>query len=77
MQVEPRPNTFMPFGNEVHSCPGSEMAKPQEYVHGNQLSGSIVNKMIKFVLSAGISLLTTSRGIYRLSWVTSLILGPI
>ena len=46
----------------------------QEYVHGNQLSGSIVNKMIKFVLSVGISLLTTSRGIYRLSWVTSLIL---
>jgi cytochrome P450 len=29
MQVAPRPNTFMPFGNGVHSCPGSEMAKPQ------------------------------------------------
>ncbi|XP_011658252.1 abscisic acid 8'-hydroxylase 2 isoform X2 [Cucumis sativus] len=23
----PRPNTYMPFGNGVHSCPGSEMAK--------------------------------------------------
>jgi cytochrome P450 len=27
MQVAPRPNTFMPFGNGVHSCPGSELAK--------------------------------------------------
>ncbi|KEH40924.1 putative (+)-abscisic acid 8'-hydroxylase [Medicago truncatula] len=23
----PRPNTYMPFGNGVHSCPGSELAK--------------------------------------------------
>ncbi|KAH6766140.1 cytochrome P450 [Perilla frutescens var. hirtella] len=26
-EVPPRPNTFMPFGNGVHSCPGSDLAK--------------------------------------------------
>ncbi|XP_077238983.1 abscisic acid 8'-hydroxylase 2-like isoform X2 [Tasmannia lanceolata] len=26
-EVPPRPNTFMPFGSGVHSCPGSELAK--------------------------------------------------
>lgn len=26
-EVAPRPNTFMAFGNGVHSCPGSELAK--------------------------------------------------
>ncbi|KAL5973362.1 hypothetical protein ACLOJK_030012 [Asimina triloba] len=25
--VPPRPNTYMPFGNGAHSCPGSELAK--------------------------------------------------
>uniref|UniRef100_J3MY41 Cytochrome P450 n=1 Tax=Oryza brachyantha TaxID=4533 RepID=J3MY41_ORYBR len=27
MQVSPRPNTFTPFGNGVHACPGNELAK--------------------------------------------------
>ncbi|KAI3713682.1 hypothetical protein L1987_72268 [Smallanthus sonchifolius] len=26
-KVAPKPNTFMPFGNGVHSCPGNELAK--------------------------------------------------
>ncbi|CBI29200.3 hypothetical protein AAG906_005620 [Vitis piasezkii] len=26
-EVAPKPNTFMPFGNGVHSCPGNELAK--------------------------------------------------
>ncbi|GAU19942.1 hypothetical protein TSUD_95470 [Trifolium subterraneum] len=26
-RVSPKPNTFMPFGNGVHSCPGNELAK--------------------------------------------------
>ncbi|PWA91423.1 ABA 8-oxidase [Artemisia annua] len=26
-EVAPRPNTYMPFGNGAHSCPGSELAK--------------------------------------------------
>jgi (+)-abscisic acid 8'-hydroxylase len=26
-QVTPKPNTFMPFGNGTHSCPGNELAK--------------------------------------------------
>lgn len=27
MQVAPRPNTFLPFGNGAHACPGNELAK--------------------------------------------------
>ncbi|KAL5714167.1 (+)-abscisic acid 8'-hydroxylase [Ranunculus cassubicifolius] len=26
-EVSPKPNTFLPFGNGAHSCPGSELAK--------------------------------------------------
>ncbi|OIV93284.1 hypothetical protein TanjilG_23125 [Lupinus angustifolius] len=26
-EIAPKPNTFMPFGNGVHSCPGNELAK--------------------------------------------------
>ncbi|KAF2311867.1 hypothetical protein GH714_027057 [Hevea brasiliensis] len=31
-RVPPRSNTYMPFGNGVHSCPGSELAKLQTLI---------------------------------------------
>ncbi|KAJ3695894.1 hypothetical protein LUZ60_001271 [Juncus effusus] len=31
-KVAPKPNTFLPFGNGVHSCPGSELAKLQIFI---------------------------------------------
>ncbi|GMP31498.1 hypothetical protein CsSME_00005681 [Camellia sinensis var. sinensis] len=27
LKVAQKPNTFVPFGNGVHSCPGNEVAK--------------------------------------------------
>ncbi|XP_074290108.1 abscisic acid 8'-hydroxylase 2-like [Silene latifolia] len=37
-EVPPRPNTFMPFGNGVHSCPGSELAKLEMLVFLHHLT---------------------------------------
>ncbi|XP_014505768.1 abscisic acid 8'-hydroxylase 4 [Vigna radiata var. radiata] len=31
-EVAPKPNTFMPFGNGVHSCPGNELAKLNMFI---------------------------------------------
>ncbi|KAL0558028.1 hypothetical protein IC582_006591 [Cucumis melo] len=31
-EVAPRPNTFMPFGSGVHSCPGNELAKLEIFI---------------------------------------------
>ncbi|XP_043694802.1 abscisic acid 8'-hydroxylase CYP707A2 [Telopea speciosissima] len=31
-EVAPKPNTFMPFGNGTHSCPGNELAKMEMLV---------------------------------------------
>ncbi|XP_022755803.1 abscisic acid 8'-hydroxylase 2-like isoform X2 [Durio zibethinus] len=39
-EVPPRPNTFMPFGNGVHSCPGSELAKLEMLVLLHHLTTS-------------------------------------
>ncbi|GAB4824434.1 hypothetical protein Ancab_007319 [Ancistrocladus abbreviatus] len=37
-EVPPRPNTFMPFGNGTHSCPGSELAKLEMLVFLHHLT---------------------------------------
>lgn len=39
-EVPPRPNTYMPFGNGVHSCPGSELAKLEMLVLLHHLTTS-------------------------------------
>ncbi|XP_044509892.1 abscisic acid 8'-hydroxylase CYP707A1-like [Mangifera indica] len=36
-EVAPKPNTFMPFGSGVHSCPGNELAKLEMLVMTHHL----------------------------------------
>ncbi|CAK9187272.1 unnamed protein product, partial [Ilex paraguariensis] len=45
-EVPPRPNTYMPFGNGVHSCPGSELAKLEMLVLLHHLTTSFRWKVI-------------------------------
>lgn len=40
VQVPPKPNTFLPFGNGVHACPGSELAKLEMFVLLHHLTTS-------------------------------------
>ncbi|KAG6631431.1 abscisic acid 8'-hydroxylase 2 isoform X1 [Carya illinoinensis] len=39
-EAPPRPNTYMPFGNGVHACPGSELAKLEMLILLHHLSTS-------------------------------------
>lgn len=39
-EVAPRANTFMPFGNGAHSCPGSELAKVEMLILLHHLTTS-------------------------------------
>ncbi|KAL0365399.1 UNVERIFIED_CONTAM: Abscisic acid 8'-hydroxylase 4 [Sesamum angustifolium] len=41
VKVAPRPNTYMPFGNGSHSCPGNELAKLEMLI----LIHHLVNKL--------------------------------
>ncbi|KAG5515237.1 hypothetical protein RHGRI_036316 [Rhododendron griersonianum] len=45
-EVPPRPNTYMPFGNGVHSCPGSELAKLEMLILLHHLTTSYRWKVI-------------------------------
>lgn len=46
LQVAPKPNTFTPFGNGVHSCPGNELAKLNMFILIHHLVTKIVIKLI-------------------------------
>ncbi|KAH9675980.1 Abscisic acid 8'-hydroxylase 1 [Citrus sinensis] len=47
-EVSPKPNTFMPFGNGTHSCPGNELAKLEILVLLHHLTTKY--RLVKFDL---------------------------